>query len=501
VDNVKSKTLALNLFTSLLLLMVGCFGSVINGQSVDWSMTNHDPTHTGFSSSSAPANPVVVWTLPDPPITNVGDGHTVIGTAPAVVDGYLYITRSNIIYCLNASTGQQFWNNTCYDSTPAVYNGYVYCNAVGLIEALNASTGAIIWQTNIDDSASWSRSPTVSEGVVFMAGSSGLYALNASSGAQIWKLPTQGNFGITTVPARWGVYVYFSGSGVINTNGSPSVYSHGVYALNASTGQTIWCHDLGSITFSSPSVVDGVAFVGSSDSLYAYNATTGGKMWNYPVADVVMGSPAVGYGAVYFGCADGNVYGLNATTGMRLWNYTTSNAISSDAAVADGAVYVCNQDRYLYAVNASTGTLLWKYLTIVSNDTYATYNNEVASPVIAEGHIYIGTTEGNLLAFGDNQTVPTPTPSPSSSLLPSSPSPLFPSPSSTLPSPLPYVSPSPLSSQSSPSPSLTESPSSSSIPEFSAWTILPLTLATIFAIAYTALSLKTKRKNQVPDVI
>ncbi len=328
---MKSKTLALNLFTSLLLLMVGCFGSVINGQSVDWSMTNHDPTHTGFSSSSAPANPVVVWTLPDPPITNVGDGHTVIGTAPAVVDGYLYITRSNIIYCLNASTGQQFWNNTCYDSTPAVYNGYVYCNAVGLIEALNASTGAIIWQTNIDDSASWSRSPTVSEGVVFMAGSSGLYALNASSGAQIWKLPTQGNFGITTVPARWGVYVYFSGSGVINTNGSPSVYSHGVYALNASTGQTIWCHDLGSITFSSPSVVDGVAFVGSSDSLYAYNATTGGKMWNYPELSSD-GSPQWFTRSIFRLCRWKRLR-LKRYNWHAAMDYTSSNAISSDAAV------------------------------------------------------------------------------------------------------------------------------------------------------------------------
>lgn len=59
-------------------------------------------------------------------------------------------------------------------------------------------------------------------------------------------------------------------------------------------------------------------------------------------------------------------------------------------------------------MNASTGELLWKYLTIFPQDLYATHNNMLASPAIANGNIYVGTNEGNVLAFGDKSTTAPP---------------------------------------------------------------------------------------------
>ena len=51
--------------------------------------------------------------------------------------------------------------------------------------------------------------------------------------------------------------------------------------------------------------------------------TDGAKLWNYTTGGVVFSSPAVVGGVVYIGSTDNNVYALNATDGAKLWNYTT----------------------------------------------------------------------------------------------------------------------------------------------------------------------------------
>ena len=70
---------------------------------------------------------------------------------------------------------------------------------------------------------------------------------------------------------------------------------------------------------SSPSVVDGVLYVGSEDdNVYAINAYNGDKLWSYATGGAVSSSPAVIDGIVYVGSADFNVYALNAANGLEL---------------------------------------------------------------------------------------------------------------------------------------------------------------------------------------
>src|SRR5580704_4289123 len=125
--------------------------------------------------------------------------------------------------------------------------------------------------------------------------------------------------------------------------------------------------DFGLPGLPSPAVANGVVYVGSDHgTVYALNASTGATLWSYTTGGSSFGSPAVANGVVYVGSwgdFDSNVYALNASTGAKLWSYTTGARVVSSPAVANGVVYIGSDDDNLYALNASTGAKLWSFAT------------------------------------------------------------------------------------------------------------------------------------------
>lgn len=89
---------------------------------------------------------------------------------------------------------------------------------------------------------------------------------------------------------------------------------------------------------------------------------------------MVHASPAIPDNVVYIGSWDRQFYALNAETGQKLWSFETGDdqkifnqiGIASSAAVAEGSVYFGCRD--------------WR----------------LSSPVIHEGVVYIGSSDGNL---------------------------------------------------------------------------------------------------------
>jgi outer membrane protein assembly factor BamB len=57
------------------------------------------------------------------------------------------------------------------------------------------------------------------------------------------------------------------------------------------------------------------------------------------------------------------VYALSAASGAKLWNFTTGNVIESSPAVANGVVYVGSSDGNMYALSAATGAKQWNFTT------------------------------------------------------------------------------------------------------------------------------------------
>jgi len=71
-----------------------------------------------------------------------------------------------------------------------------------------------------------------------------------------------------------------------------------------------WSYTASFSGFSSPTLVDGVIYVGSQadtgNKVYALKAGTGAELWSYPTGNWVQSSPAVAKGVVYVGSNDQN---------------------------------------------------------------------------------------------------------------------------------------------------------------------------------------------------
>ncbi|MBN2102150.1 MAG: PQQ-binding-like beta-propeller repeat protein, partial [Candidatus Aenigmarchaeota archaeon] len=164
-----------------------------------------------------------------------------------------------------------------------------------------------------------------------------------------------------------------------------------LYAVNATNGAEIWNYTTGSSIRFSPAVANFIVYVGSDDDkLYAINATNGTEIWNYTAGNNIQSSPAVSDGIVYVGSNDDKLYAINATNGTEIWNYTTGEYIQSSPAVSEGIVYVGSRDSKLYAVNATNGAEIWNYTTGY---------HVISSPAVSEGIVYVGSNDDKLYAI------------------------------------------------------------------------------------------------------
>jgi glucose dehydrogenase len=147
-----------------------------------------------------------------------------------------------------------------------------------------------------------------------------------------------------------------------------------------------WRFSTGNEVFSSPAVVNGVAYLGSLNSaVYALKAATGARLWHTKLPGYAESSPAVAGGVVYLGTDHtdvGDLLAFNAVTGKGVWDIQNSNgAVDATPAVANGVVYwVANGS--VSATDAATATNLWSF-----NMTPMVM---VSDPAVADGVVYFG---------------------------------------------------------------------------------------------------------------
>ncbi|MER7200154.1 serine/threonine protein kinase [Streptomyces sp. CB01635] len=125
-----------------------------------------------------------------------------------------------------------------------------------------------------------------------------------------------------------------------------------------------WRQPIGRLINSSPTVVDGVVYVGSDDNkMHALDARTGNPKWTYATGGNVDSLPTVVDGVVYFGSDDGSVYAVDAGTGNRAWAFPASinhNPVDESPAVAEGIVYI-GSSNHVHALDATTGAVKWDF--------------------------------------------------------------------------------------------------------------------------------------------
>lgn len=103
-------------------------------------------------------------------------------------------------------------------------------------------------------------------------------------------------------------------------------------------------------------------FVGSSDhGLYALRAGDGSTIWRYETANMVQSEPL--YDAemdyVYFGSNDGALYAVRAATGALVYRFDTGAEVSRKPVRVGETLVFANAADYLFAIDRRTGRSLW----------------------------------------------------------------------------------------------------------------------------------------------
>jgi outer membrane protein assembly factor BamB len=328
-------------------------------------------------------------------------------------------------------------------SSPAVADGTVYFGSTdGNLYAVDLESGAQKWKLPLGVRAT--SSPAVDHGIVYLGTYSGrFYAVDATTGKLKWKFQTEGerrfagrhlhgsepagetmpdpfDFYLSS-PAVWGGTVYF-GSGDGN-----------VYALDSNSGGLKWKFHTGDVVHASPAISEGTLFIGSWDSyFYALDAASGKEKWRFNNEfSWVITSPMIAKDKVIFATSDSSLFHMvDVATGKSAVRQQLKAFVFASPSVAGDVVYVGVLNGTLEARDLKTGELLWEFQTDASRenrnwvltadrkfnspmifttpwreaaasglDLQSTVGSFFSSPLIANGVVYVGSTDGYLYAL------------------------------------------------------------------------------------------------------
>jgi outer membrane protein assembly factor BamB len=402
----------------------------------DWTQFRFDQNHTGVQPFENVLNASNVPMLQLAWQAQLGA--LVDYSSPAVVNGVAYIGSSDGRLWAFAAKGcgqpictAPLWSSTSLGQiidAPTVVNGRVY---VGSQTSISSNAGKLnvfrangcgqsvcppIWQGVAGQQAILQSSPAVVGGRVYVGSYDGrLYVFNANGCGgtlcqPLWTGATGGH--IESSPT-------VSGSSVYIGSNDGKLYAFSAAGCGSIACQPLWTGSTGETIFdSSPAVSNGTVYIGSVHHLSAFPAAGCGSATCRPLwqgsrqEDYVNGSPAVFGGKVYIGLE--SAIGVFNATGCRqarcapLWldfGTGTQAHILSSPTIANGVVYAGKMNGEVLAWRAgSCGQFvcnqIWSFLTkdpIVNS-----------SPTVVNGTLYIGgsnkiaprNTAGRLYVFG-----------------------------------------------------------------------------------------------------
>jgi glucose dehydrogenase len=143
----------------------------------------------------------------------------------------------------------------------------------------------------------------------------------------------------------------------------------------------------------------GRVFVGSSDhGLYALRATNGSTIWRFETIGMVQSEPLYdgALDAVYFGSHDGALYAVQARDGKLIWRFDCAAEITRKPALFGELLIFANAADQLFAVDRRTGKQRWAaHRTPALGMEIQGY----AGPALDGQTIYIAYSDGHVMAY------------------------------------------------------------------------------------------------------
>lgn len=320
-----------------------------------------------------------------------------ITNAPAVgPDGTIYVSSSDrFFYALNPDGSQKWRTATDFnsDSSAAAIapDGTIYFGTVvsGIIYALNPD-GSIRWTASPGQSSFVAAPAVASDGTVYFKQDEGITRAFSPAGVELWSydIPGEGSYAGPAISSDHTIYIP-ANDGAIHAL-SPDGTLIWKFQPQTATGD-----DDASGIYTSPSIDHQGNIYACTLNGTTFSITPAGSLrWVFRTpgaGENVSSSLALGEGRVYFASYGGLLYALDQTDGTEIWTASIEAQArsSSPAIAADGSIVVGSYANKLFRFSRD-GELL---------RAWAAGNWFRSSPVLANGHIYVGNGDGKVYAF------------------------------------------------------------------------------------------------------
>ena len=374
---------------------VTVYNQAIAIQSQNWYTYRQDVSHQGIAPLDCTIDTGVIpeWRTKRLNWREYGASKS----SPAVDEKNIYIgLDTRAIVAVDRETGKIKWSYYTRFSKNGIHGsptidpkrGLIYIGAYdGWIYALNRDTGKLVWNTKLGDyigSSPTLYNDTVYIGVEMHAPDGYIVGVDADTGEEVFRSGKLGNHPHSTPTIDPETECIFIGE----NNGHLYCYWLGNQSMR-------WRFKTGSDIKSTATVHNGVVYITSWDSsLYAINITTGKSIWTHYGGSMSMSSPTIDpeNQILYYGNHGGKIYAVNIVRGRTVWEYTTGDRILSSPTLvkSTNTLVIGSNDGHVYLLDAKKGELKQK-IPLLSGFS--------GVPVAVGDHLYVFDNLGYLYSF------------------------------------------------------------------------------------------------------
>jgi outer membrane protein assembly factor BamB len=301
------------------------------------------------------------------------------------------------LMCLNADTGKLIWEQrlNVYES--------------------DVPTRRIAWSSPVGDPAT---------GNVYVLGACNELSAFSNDGKLLWNRSLTEEFGAWTTHGGRTASPIIEGNliivgSIIDGWGDTAQRKHRFYAFDKSNGECVWTSAPGGRPYDTvyptpiAATINGTRLIivgGADGQVYAMKANTGEPVWTYAITKRGINNCAVINNTTVFASHSeenldtnemGMVTAIDATGKGALGKANVKWAVNGirggySSPIVDGdRLYLVDDSANLFAFDINSGKELWKH-------TIGTLQR--ASPVLADGKIYVGTENGKFFILKPGAT-------------------------------------------------------------------------------------------------
>ena len=181
-----------------------------------------------------------------------------------------------------------------------------------------------------------------------------------------------------------------------------------------STGpEPIWTFHADAGLWTSPIVAGDLAYLGdAAGKFYAVQTADGKQRWSFAAGAAIFSNATVDGDAVYFVADSGLLYKLDRRTGAELWHADIGGAgirslptgpagewdfANASPVIANGSVFIGSADGVFHALDATTGKSLW---------TFKSGGKFRAAALVAGDRVYVGSMDNFVYALDRKNGAP-----------------------------------------------------------------------------------------------